>query len=417
MNDTRYSRSKGSLIDRVRALVRENWERHFWWRHHKGVVLAVELVILAAFLLLPLFVSDTVGDRVTELFVFAILALGLNVVVGYTGLLHLGIAAFYGIGAYVAAILTINGYPFQISFTSSLIMAAGVAALAGLVLGSPTLRLRGDYLALVTLGFGEVVKRSLLNLDQITNGSQALNPIPRPVMPQWLVDWWMARHADVSRNEAIRLLDYLAFYYLSLAIVVGVVIVLRNLERSRLGRAWVAIREDELAANCMAINVPRVKLTAFALSAALAGVAGALAATKVTSTPGIDDFGFAKSIAVICCIILGGLGSIRGVLLGVFLLQGYDLIATPYLDLKAQALRESFIHWLTTTWPDQFVPRSPAVVKIEHLLTFSSWKLMIFGLVLILMVRFRPEGLLPSKRVQHELHADGAGRRGQGAKK
>jgi branched-chain amino acid transport system permease protein len=116
---------------------------------------------------------------------------------------------------------------------------------------------------------------------------------------------------------------------------------------------------------------------------------------------------------VLCCIILGGLGSIRGVLLGVFLLQGYDLILAPILDDKAQTFRENIVKWLTTSWPDRFVPRSPAVVKIEHLLTFSSWKLMIFGLVLILMVRFRPEGLLPSKRVQHELHPDAPGGKGQ----
>jgi branched-chain amino acid transport system permease protein len=373
---------------------------------------AIELVALLGFLLLPWLVRDTLGDRVTDLFIFAIMALGLNVVVGYTGLLHLGIGAFYGIGAYVAAILTINSYPFQIGFANSAVMAVIVAALAGLVLGSPTLRLRGDYLALVTLGFGEVVKRTLLNLEEITNGSRALNPLPRPVVPQWLTDWWMSSHTKVGATEAMRLLNYLVFYYLSLLIVVAIVLLLRNLERSRLGRAWIAVREDELAANCMAINVPRVKLMAFAISAAVAGLAGALAATKVTSTPSIEGFGFPLSISVLCCIILGGLGSIRGVLLGVFLLQGYDLILAPILDDKAQTFRENVVKWLTTSWPDRFVPRSPAVVKIEHLLTFSSWKLMIFGLVLILMVRFRPEGLLPSKRVQHELHPDVPGGKG-----
>jgi branched-chain amino acid transport system permease protein len=381
--------------------------RHFASQNRRTVMLVIELAVLLAFVLLPWCVTDTLGDRITDLMIFAIMSLGLNVVVGHTGLLHLGIGAFYGIGAYIAAILTINSYPFQIGFTNSVVIAIVGAALAGLVLGSPTLRLRGDYLALVTLGFGEVVKRTLLNLEEITNGSRALNPIPRPVVPPSLVDWWTSTHADFGRNEAMRVLNYLVFYYLALVLVVAVVLLLRNLERSRLGRAWVAIREDELAANCMAIDVPRVKLLAFALSAALAGLAGALAATKVTSTPSIEGFGFPLSISVLCCIILGGLGSIRGVLLGVLLLQGYDLILAPYLDLKAQSFQEQVVHWLTTNWPDRFAAQSQAVHKIEYLLTFANWKLMIFGLVLILMVRFRPEGLLPSRRVQHELHGEG----------
>jgi branched-chain amino acid transport system permease protein len=381
--------------------------RHFGSQNRRTVMLVIELAVLLTFVLLPWCVTDTLGDRVTDLMIFAIMALGLNVVVGYTGLLHLGIGAFYGIGAYIAAILTINSYPFQIGFTNSVVIAIVGAALAGLVLGSPTLRLRGDYLALVTLGFGEVVKRTLLNLEEITNGSRALNPIPRPVVPASLVDWWTSTHADLGRNEAMRVLNYLVFYYLALVLVVAVALLLRNLERSRLGRAWVAIREDELAANCMAIDVPRVKLLAFALSAALAGLAGALAATKVTSTPSIEGFGFPLSISVLCCIILGGLGSIRGVLLGVLLLQGYDLILAPYLDLKAQSFQEQVVHWLTTNWPDRFAAQSQAVHKIEYLLSFANWKLMIFGLVLILMVRFRPEGLLPSRRVQHELHSEG----------
>jgi branched-chain amino acid transport system permease protein len=377
------------------------------WKQPRTIALAIELFVLLLFLVLPWCVNDTLGDRITDLFIFAILALGLNVVVGYTGLLHLGIGAFYGIGAYIAAILTINSYPFQIGFTNSVVMAIVGAALAGLVLGSPTLRLRGDYVALVTLGFGEVVKRTLLNLEEITNGSQALNPIPRPEVPAWLTDWWSSMHREAGPVEATRLLRYVVFYYLSLLIVVATVLFLRNLERSRLGRAWIAIREDELAANCMAINTPRVKLLAFSIGAALAGLAGALAATKVTTTPSIEGFGFPLSISVLCCIILGGLGSIRGVLLGVFLLQGYELILVPNLDLKAQAIREQFIHWLTVSWPNTFVPHGPAATSIDHFLTFSSWKLMVFGLVLILMVRLRPEGLLPSRRVQHELHGEG----------
>jgi branched-chain amino acid transport system permease protein len=376
-------------------------------RRPRTIMLAIELAALLVFLTLPLWVSETVGRQVTQLFVYALLALGLNVVVGYTGLLHLGIGAFFVIGAYLAAILSVNSDPFQVGFTNSVVLAAVGTALAGLVLGSPTLRLRGDYLALVTLGFAEVVKRSIFNLEEITNGAQSLNPVPGPVVPQWLVEWWNSIHSQTGAIDAARLLKYSVFYYLSLLVVVATVLILRNLERSRLGRAWVALREDELAANCMAINVPRVKLLAFGVSAAIAGLAGALSAARVSTTPSIDSSFFPLSISMLCCIILGGLGSIRGVLLGVLLLQGYDLIVTPYLDLEIQGFRDQVVLWLTTSWPNSFVPHGPTVTKIEYLLAFSHWKLMIFGLVLILMVRFRPEGLLPSRRVQHELHGEG----------
>ena len=146
--------------------------RHFASQNRRTVMLVIELAVLLAFVMLPWCATDTLGDRITDLMIFAIMALGLNVVVGYTGLLHLGIGAFYGIGAYIAAILTINSYPFQSGLRIRLSSRSSAAALAGLVLGSPTLRLRGDYLALVTLGFGEVVKRTLLNLEEITNGSR-----------------------------------------------------------------------------------------------------------------------------------------------------------------------------------------------------------------------------------------------------
>ena len=155
---------------------------------------------------------------------------------------------------------------------------------------------------------------------------------------------------------------------------------LRNLENSRLGRAWWRLREDELAATCLGINATRVKLAAFALSAAIAGLAGGLFATKLASTSDPHTYSFNLSITVLCCLILGGLGSIRGVLLGVLLLKGYEIILVPQLDQWAHAL-----HWSVT---------------------FKQWNLLTFGLVLILMVRFRPEGLLPSRRIQHELHSE-----------
>jgi branched-chain amino acid transport system permease protein len=333
-----------------------------------------EVVGIALLLLYPLLgfpesmlrgLTDTsIGSQLTFLFIFAILALGLNVVVGYTGLLHLGIAAFFGVGAYVAAILTVPGYPFRLSFPLALIVATAVAGLLGLILGAPTLRLRGDYLALVTLGFGEVVRFAIRNLEEITGGTKGLNPVPPPTLP------------------GLDSTDYRVFYFVSLGLLLVVLLLLWRLEKSRLGRAWVAVREDELAASCMGIQAARVKLSAFALGAALAGLAGALYAAKLTSTAGPDAYDFSRSIIILCCLILGGLGSLRGAVLGVFLLVGFDNVLAPIVDGMIQ--------------------KSGVNASGSAFLTFSNWRLMIFGLALILMMRFRPEGLFPAQRARKQ---------------
>jgi branched-chain amino acid transport system permease protein len=297
--------------------------------------------------------------------------------------LHLGIAAFFGIGAYITGILRVAGYPFQLDFTSTLFLSAAGAGLVGLVLGAPTLRLRGDYLAIVTLGFGEVTRFTLRNLESITAGTRGLNPIPPPEIPGPLAHVLSA--VGIVPDFA---LDYRLFYYLTLFVLLAVIWLLGNLERSRWGRACVAVREDELAAACMGLRIMKVKLSAFALSAALAGLAGSLYATTLGSTAGPDAFDFARSITILAAIILGGLGSLRGTLLGVFLLVGFDNVLTPLVD--------------------GLVQRTTAAAGIGQStwLTFSNWKLMVFGLALILTVRFRPEGLLPSTRIQRELHAE-----------
>lgn len=320
----------------------------------------------------------SIGMQLTYIFIYAILALGLNVVVGYTGLLHLGIAAFFGIGAYITGILTVPAYPFQLGFLAAIVLSTAGAALFGVLLGAPTLRLRGDYLAIVTLGFGEVTRFTLRNLEEITAGTRGLNPVPPPDLPALFARplRWLGIHADWA-------LDYRLFYYLTLGILLVVILLLSNLERSRLGRAWVAIREDELAATCMGINAARVKLSAFALGCGLAGLAGCLYATTLTSTAGPDAFDFNRSIIMLCCIILGGLGSLRGTLLGVFLLIGFDNVVAPILD--------------------GLIQRAEINPTGNPLLTFSNWKLAIFGFALILMMRFRPEGLLPSQQVEAEL--------------
>ena len=335
-----------------------------------------DVLLLAAALLYPLLglenvlfrATDTpLGSQATFLFIFAVLALGLNVVVGYTGQLHLGIAAFFGVGAYVTAILTVPSYPFQLGFVAALVAAVVATGLLGAALGAPTLRLRGDYLALVTLGFGEVVRFALRNLEEITGGTRGLNPVPAPTMPVWVAQLGITANWDR---------DYRLFYYLALAALVAVLVLLHFLERSRLGRAWKAVREDELAASCVGINAARVKLSAFALGAALAGLAGCLYATKLTSTAGPDAFDFSRSTIMLCCLILGGLGNPRGALLGVFLLLGFDNVLAPILD--------------------GWIQKSGINASGSAFLSFSNWRLMLFGLALILMMRFRPQGLLPA---------------------
>jgi branched-chain amino acid transport system permease protein len=323
---------------------------------------------LLALVLFGLVASPRLGGQVKDILVFCILALGLNVVVGYTGLLQLGIAAFFGIGAYITGILTVTQFPFQWNFWPAMVAATLGSGVAGILLAAPTLRLRGDYLAIVTLGFGEVIKFAIKNLENITNGSRALNPIPAP---DAVLDW----------NG-----DFRWYYFLALGALVLVVFLLRTLEDSRIGRAWFAIREDELAASCMGLNAAQVKLSAFALGAALAGLAGSIYAASLNQTGGPDSYTFNRSITVLCFLIIGGMGNIRGAIAGTFVLMGYDNILTPYLDEFAQ--QHHVFAW-TTRFLDQE-------------LRFSSLKLVIFGLALILMMRFRPEGIFPSRRAEQE---------------
>jgi branched-chain amino acid transport system permease protein len=329
------------------------------------------LGVLVFLALLPAMVKPQLGGQVRDILIFCILALGLNVVVGYTGLLQLGIAAFFGIGAYITGILTVAQFPFQWNFWPAMIAATLGSGIAGILLAAPTLRLRGDYLAIVTLGFGEVIRFAIKNLENITNGPRALNPIPAP---DSLLDW----------NGNFRW-----YYYLALAMLVGVVLLLRTIEDSRIGRAWFAIREDELAASCMGLNAAQVKLSAFAFGAALAGLAGSIYAASLNQTGGPDSYTFNRSITVLCFLIIGGMGNLRGAIAGTFVLKGYDDIVTPYLDQFAKAT-------------NIFGPLSRLIGR-ERALEFSDFKLIVFGLALILMMRFRPEGIFPSRRAEQEL--------------
>lgn len=337
-----------------------------------------EITALVALAIAPLVVpaiGGALGGQVTTLFIYCILALGLNVMVGYTGLVHLGIAAFFGIGAYVFAILTVPMFPFRLPFLVAAVIASLVSAAVGLALGAPTLQLRGDYLAIVTLGFGEVVKVTLRNLEHVTGGMKGLNPVPPPGSGLTLAG------RDLGLAFAV---DPRWFYYLALATLAAVVFALGRLEHSRLGRAWVAVREDELAAEAMGVSASRTKLSAFALSSAIAGLAGCLYVASLSTTADPNAYDFNRSIIVLCAVILGGLGSIPGALFGVGLLVGFDTIVAPWADAAIQ-------QW-------EINPSG------SSLLSFSGWRLAIFGLALILVMRFRPEGLMPSTRLAAELH-------------
>ncbi|MSR68748.1 MAG: branched-chain amino acid ABC transporter permease [Phycisphaerales bacterium] len=330
------------------------------WR--PGPIVCI-LGIAAVLPLIELFLPQPahVSEAVRGVFLYAILALGLNVVTGYAGLLNLGIAAFMAIGAYAFAILTCEIYPFQIGFWPGLLLTLPVGALAGFLLGAPTLRLRGDYLAIVTLGFGEIVQDVLKNLDVVTKGTQGINPVPAPSLGGTM---WTAE-------------DEYKWYYLLLALLIVVILAIRNLERSRLGRAWFSIREDELASRSMGIRVERIKMLAFSAAAAIAAFAGGLSTSVLSSTGEPSNYDFQVSILALCIVIVGGIGSIVGVLVGALVMIGLNSIVL----VKATAVLETM----------------GIGGQSNVLLSPNNWKYLIFGLALVLAVRLKPHGLVPPR--------------------
>ena len=301
-----------------------------------------------------------IGSHFPAIFAFALAGLGLTVLTGFAGLLNLGAAAFVAVGAYSYAILTWPGYPFQWGFWGGLLAAVVAGAIAGAALAIPTLRLRGDYVAIVTLGAGEIVQDILRNLDPITLGTQGINPLPRPYVP-----------GIVFSPE-----HYLPYYYLYLALLAVAVLAVSNLRYSRVGRAWVALRDDELAARALGLDTPRVKLAAFTTCAALCAASGALLAALYGSSiePGYYDFQL--SVVLVCMVIVGGLGSIPGALLGAFAMIGFNAIVLSKL----------------TDWMNRNGLSGGSVLSQP-----GNWKYLVFGLALILVVRFRPGGLIPAR--------------------
>ncbi len=324
---------------------------------------------------------------------YVILALGLNIVVGFAGLLDLGYVAFFAIGSYAWGIfgsnqfniltgIAINPQVLSALFWPMVIVTALIAALFGVLLGAPTLRLRGDYLAIVTLGFGEIVPIVFLELDRYTNGANGIVGVHSPSFPG--VEW--------STFTPI------PFYYLILVLIALVIFANIRLRDSRLGRAWVAIREDEIAAASSGVNLVQTKLFAFASGAFFAGVAGAYHAAKLGGVSP-DLFSFGDSVIYLAMVVIGGIGSIPGVIVGALVVYSINEFILAQLDTLA-ADPSSIVHPIYT-----------AIVQIVPGFTFGNIRNLVFGVVLVCMMIFRPEGLIPSARRRRELHhvaADGA---------
>ena len=289
-------------------------------------------LISVLLVVLPLFLNEYYQDIMTLTGMYVVLALGLNIVVGQAGLLNLGYVAFYAIGAYTYAILSTT---FGLSFWPGLIAGGSVAAVFAVLLGMPTLRLRGDYFAIVTLGLGEITRIVLNNWDSMTGGPNGISKIGRPV---------------IAGYELHTTLD---FYYLILLLVIITIFAMQRLIASRIGRAWIAIREDEVAAEAMGVNTYRMKLLAFVLASAWAGIAGVFFSAKMAFVSP-ESFTFFESVLILCMVVLGGMGSIPGIILGALL-----LITLP-----------------------------------EIFRDFQDYRMLAFGVALVLMMVFRPQGLL-----------------------
>jgi branched-chain amino acid transport system permease protein len=332
--------------------------------------------ILIALLILPFLTGATLGNSWVRTLDFALLyimlALGLNIVVGYAGLLDLGYIAFYAVGAYVYALLASPQFGLHLPVWIILPIGALVAGLFGVVLGAPTLKLRGDYLAIVTLGFGEIVRLFLNNLDRpfnITNGPQGINLIDPIKVAGFSFDQQFML-GSLQINSAY------FYYYLFLILAALIMFICARLQHSRIGRAWMAIRDDEVAAKAMGINTRNIKLLAFAMGASFGGVAGGLfAGFQGFVSP--ESFVLMESVMILCMVVLGGMGNILGVILGAFLLT-----ITP--ELLRDAINPLQQH---------FFGRS--VIDPENL------RMLLFGLALIVMMIFRPQGILPKRLRNH----------------
>ena len=345
-------------------------------RRHPAALWVAVVLVAAALLVLP-FVLASVGTawvRITNLAIlFIFLSLGLNIVVGFAGLLDLGYIAFYAVGAYTYALLASPHFGLHLPFWIILPIGAALACLFGVLLGAPTLKLRGDYLAIVTLGFGEIVRIFLNNLSQpvnLTNGPQGVT----------LIDPFTIGHFSFARSETFLGLTFsgpIKYYYLLMLVLLAVIAINVRLEDSRVGRAWIAIREDEVAAQAMGINTRNIKLLAFAMGASFGGIAGGMfSAMQGFISP--ESFVLVESIMVVSMVVLGGMGNIGGVVIGALL-----------LSFVPEVLRY-------TVEPVQRAVFGRMLIEPEVI------RMLLFGLALVLMMLYRPAGIWPSKTRKRE---------------
>jgi len=318
---------------------------------------------------------------------YVILALGLNIVVGFAGLLDLGYVAFFAIGAYtwgifgstqltnVLNLAPINPHLLSALFWPMVIVAALVAALFGVLLGAPTLRLRGDYLAIVTLGFGEIVPIVFLELDQYTNGTNGIVGVHSPSF--FGIDW--------------SVITPVPYYYLILALIAFSIFVNVRLRDSRLGRAWIAIREDEIAAASSGVNLVTTKLFAFGTGAFFSGIAGAYHTAKLGGVSP-DSFSFGDSVIFLAMVVIGGIGSIPGVIVGALAVYSINQFLLAQLDSLAADPSNPL-----------FAVRN-AIAHVFTGFTFGNIRNLIFGVILVVIMIYRPEGLIPSARRRREFH-------------
>jgi branched-chain amino acid transport system permease protein len=346
---------------------------------------AATIALVVALAVLPLVVG-LAGNAWVRMLDFALLyimlALGLNIVVGYAGLLDLGYVAFYAVGAYLYALLSSPHLAENVEWIAAMFpnglhnsiwlvvpLSAGLAAFFGMVLGAPTLRLRGDYLAIVTLGFGEIIRIFLNNLNapvNITNGPQGISNID----PVSILGLDLSQPIEIG---SFTLQSVQLYYYLFLVLATLVIIVTIRLQNSRLGRAWMAIREDEIAAKAMGINTRNVKLLAFAMGASFGGVSGAMFASfQGFVSP--ESFVLSESIVIVAMVVLGGMGHIPGVILGAILLYAIPEV----LRYAAKPAQEALF--------------GTEIVAPEAL------RMLVFGLAMVLIMLRRPEGLWPAPR-------------------